>query len=55
MPKNTIAMIGLAVMGANLARNIASRGHSVAVYNRTKEVTQSFITEHGLLFATANL
>lgn len=35
-------MIGLAVMGANLARNIASRGYSVAVYNRTKEVTEEF-------------
>jgi 6-phosphogluconate dehydrogenase len=42
MPKNHIAMIGLAVMGANLARNIASRGYSVAVYNRTKEVTEEF-------------
>ncbi len=45
MPKNTIAMIGLAVMGANLARNIASRGHSVAVYNRTQSVTDAFIED----------
>ena len=42
MPTNAIAMIGLAVMGANLARNIASRGYSVAVYNRTPEVTRDF-------------
>jgi 6-phosphogluconate dehydrogenase len=45
MPQNHIAMIGLAVMGANLARNLASRGFSVAVYNRTKEVTEEFISE----------
>lgn len=38
-------MIGLAVMGANLARNIASRGHSVAVYNRTQSVTDAFIED----------
>ena len=42
MPTNAIAMIGLAVMGANLARNIASRGYSVALYNRTPEVTRDF-------------
>jgi 6-phosphogluconate dehydrogenase len=39
-------MIGLAVMGANLARNIASRGYSVAVYNRTREVTDGFISSY---------
>ena len=29
-------------MGANLARNLASKGFSVAVYNRTEEVTKEF-------------
>ena len=29
-----IGMIGLAVMGENLARNIERNGYSVAVYNR---------------------
>ena len=42
MSQNTIAMIGLAVMGANLARNLASRGNTVAVYNRTQSVTDEF-------------
>lgn len=42
MQKNQIAMIGLAVMGANLARNLASKGFRVGVYNRSKEVTQAF-------------
>jgi 6-phosphogluconate dehydrogenase len=39
-------MIGLAVMWANLARNIASRGYQVAVYNRTAEVTQEFSQQY---------
>src|SRR5919106_3116190 len=30
-----IGLIGLAVMGENLALNIESRGYSIAVYNRT--------------------
>ncbi|GIV96831.1 MAG: 6-phosphogluconate dehydrogenase, decarboxylating [Herpetosiphonaceae bacterium] len=46
MPANDIGVIGLAVMGQNLARNIASRGFHVAVYNRTAERTDAFIREH---------
>ncbi|MCL4508894.1 MAG: NADP-dependent phosphogluconate dehydrogenase [Chloroflexi bacterium] len=37
-------LIGLAVMGANLALNIASRGFQVVVYNRTAERTRQFLT-----------
>ena len=40
-------VFGLAVMGQNLARNVASRGVSVAVYNRTPARTQRMIEEHG--------
>jgi len=40
-------VMGLAVMGANLARNIASRGVPVAVYNRTAARTDAFMAEHG--------
>ncbi len=36
-------LIGLAVMGENLALNIESRGYSVAVYNRTTSVTENFM------------
>lgn len=36
-------MIGLAVMGANLAQNIESRGYPVAVHNRTWETTAKFM------------
>ena len=37
-----IGVYGLGVMGANLARNFASRGHTVAVFNRNSEVTTEF-------------
>jgi 6-phosphogluconate dehydrogenase len=36
-------LIGLAVMGENLALNVESRGFKVAVYNRTTEVMDTFI------------
>jgi 6-phosphogluconate dehydrogenase len=38
-----IGLIGLAVMGENLALNIADHGFKVAVYNRTTEVMKKFI------------
>ncbi|MCL4171328.1 UNVERIFIED_CONTAM: hypothetical protein GTU68_010947, partial [Idotea baltica] len=47
MSKPKIGMIGLAVMGSNLARNIESRGNKVAVYNRTYSVTESFMNDFG--------
>jgi 6-phosphogluconate dehydrogenase len=40
-------LIGLAVMGENLARNIESRGYSVAVFNRTTSVVDKFMEHHG--------
>ena len=36
-------LIGLAVMGENLALNVESRGNRVAVYNRTTSVMEEFI------------
>ena len=36
-------LIGLAVMGENLARNVESRGFSVAVFNRTTEKVDEFL------------
>jgi 6-phosphogluconate dehydrogenase len=38
-----IGLMGLAVMGENLALNIESRGYRVAVYNRTTEKVEEFI------------
>ena len=41
-----IGVFGLGVMGANLARNFASRGHTVAVFNRNGEVTKEFMKSY---------
>ena len=42
-----IGVVGLAVMGSNLARNLASReGNSVAIFNRSYEKTATLIEEH---------
>jgi 6-phosphogluconate dehydrogenase len=46
MGKPAIGVIGLAVMGRNLALNIESRGHTVAVYNRSREKTDELIAEY---------
>ena len=40
-----IGLIGLAVMGENLVLNMESKGFSVAVFNRTTEVTDKFAAE----------
>jgi 6-phosphogluconate dehydrogenase len=45
--KSRIGVTGLAVMGANLARNIASRGVPVAVHNRTTAKTTQFMKDYG--------
>jgi 6-phosphogluconate dehydrogenase len=48
MTTANIGVVGLAVMGSNLARNLASReGNTVAVYNRTFARTQQLLEEHG--------
>jgi 6-phosphogluconate dehydrogenase len=41
--KRTFGVIGLAVMGENLALNVESRGFPIAVYNRSANKTQSFM------------
>jgi 6-phosphogluconate dehydrogenase len=41
----TIGLTGLAVMGRNLARNIARHGHRVAVHNRTYSRTTELLDE----------
>lgn len=42
---NFIGLIGLGVMGQNLALNIARKGYSVSVYNRTAARTEAFVRE----------
>jgi 6-phosphogluconate dehydrogenase len=44
-----IGLIGLGVMGANLALNIAEKGFVIAVYNRTWATTEKFIADAGPL------
>ena len=44
MSQANIGVVGLAVMGSNLARNLASReGNRVAVYNRSWDKTESLV------------
>lgn len=38
-----VGVVGLAVMGANLALNLARNGFAPAVYNRTRSVTEEFL------------
>ncbi|MBE9171449.1 hypothetical protein IQ238_29485 [Pleurocapsales cyanobacterium LEGE 06147] len=45
MEKQQFGLIGLAVMGENLALNVERQGFSVAVYNRTAEKTDNFISK----------
>jgi 6-phosphogluconate dehydrogenase len=49
MEKAEIGLIGLGVMGANLALNIAEKGNRIAVFNRTSEKTDEFFADAGEL------
>ncbi|WP_161878144.1 NADP-dependent phosphogluconate dehydrogenase [Alkalibacterium sp. MB6] len=46
MSKQQVGVIGMAVMGKNLALNIESRGFSVSIYNRTSSKTEGVIEEN---------
>ncbi|MFH1263786.1 MAG: NADP-dependent phosphogluconate dehydrogenase [Pseudomonadota bacterium] len=41
-----IGLVGLAVMGQNLALNIADHGFKVSVFNRTTSKTEAFVSEN---------
>jgi len=41
-----IGLVGLAVMGQNLALNIADHGFQISVYNRTTEKTDKFVADN---------
>ncbi|MBD2765584.1 NADP-dependent phosphogluconate dehydrogenase [Kocuria sp. cx-455] len=45
--KAQIGVTGLAVMGANLARNFARHGYTVALHNRSVGKTDALLAEHG--------
>ena len=57
MPQTDIGLIGLAVMGQNLALNINDRGFSIAVYNRTANKTAAFLkgpaADNGIIGTTS--
>ncbi|MBE7161829.1 MAG: NADP-dependent phosphogluconate dehydrogenase [Williamsia herbipolensis] len=42
-----IGVTGLAVMGSNIARNLARHGHTVALHNRTTAKTDALLEKHG--------
>src|SRR5450759_4871465 len=45
--KSDIAIIGLAVMGENLALNMESKGYTVSVFNRHTERVTAFLSSRG--------
>lgn len=47
MKKADIGLIGLAVMGENLAMNMESKGFTVALYNREVKVVEKFVNGRG--------
>ncbi|MFN3506322.1 MAG: NADP-dependent phosphogluconate dehydrogenase [Allorhizobium sp.] len=49
MQQAEIGLIGLGVMGSNLALNIAEKGNRIAVFNRTPARTDEFLGEAGEL------
>jgi 6-phosphogluconate dehydrogenase len=46
LSKQEVGVIGMAVMGKNLALNIESRGYSVSIFNRTAAKTDAVIAEN---------
>ncbi|SEA10268.1 6-phosphogluconate dehydrogenase [Thiothrix caldifontis] len=46
MNTSNMGLIGLGVMGSNLALNLSDNGYSLSVYNRTYALTQQFMDRH---------
>ncbi|MCF7522681.1 NAD(P)-binding domain-containing protein [Levilactobacillus brevis] len=44
--KANIGVVGMAVMGKNLALNIESRGYTVGIYNRSANKTEQVMKDH---------
>ena len=47
--KSDIGLVGLGTIGAALSLNIAEKGFTIAVFNRTVSVTETFKAEAGPL------
>ena len=46
MTQANFGVVGMAVMGKNLALNVESRGYTVAIFNRTTAKTEEVVAEH---------
>ncbi|WP_312695019.1 NAD(P)-binding domain-containing protein, partial [Leuconostoc pseudomesenteroides] len=46
MTQSDFGVVGLAVMGRNLALNIESRGYTVSVFNRSRARTDDLVQKH---------
>ena len=55
MAQAQIGLIGLAVMGANLARNLANNKIHTVTFNRTTEKTTKFIKKYGSTHLTGEV
>ncbi|MEY4820133.1 MAG: hypothetical protein RL200_845 [Actinomycetota bacterium] len=42
-----VGYVGLGIMGGPMARHLAKAGHSVVVYNRTTQKSDTWVAEHG--------
>jgi 3-hydroxyisobutyrate dehydrogenase len=42
-----LAFIGLGVMGGQMAKHLATAGHDMTVYNRTRSKADAWVSEHG--------
>jgi len=47
---NDVGIVGMAVMGSNLALNIAEKGFKVACFNRTYSTTEAFVSANKASF-----
>lgn len=46
MTKANFGVVGMAVMGRNLALNVESRGYTVAIYNRSADKTEDVVASN---------
>lgn len=52
MSGKAVGLIGLGVMGQNLALNFQNHGYSIVVYNRTEQKTREFVANHPEIMGT---
>eukprot|EP01035_Chromulina_nebulosa_P003566 gene3566-4868_t len=53
VPAQTVAFLGLGVMGGPMAGHLARAGHQVTVYNRTRAKADAWVGEYGVFNAMA--